>query len=295
MGSNLREILDNVCCLKIFLSFLNDKERKKLSQKKMPFRSFINNLLVWVGIQYFRNSYQLQKKFFQQRCELGRIDQRNMNQRLNLDIPQNNTFWLLRDILAAMDLLIGMKFRMGTLDDMNHLKNKRIRSVADLLQDQFRLALLPSFLFIEHHDANRALMSSNMQPRAVPLSQSEKCIVGTGLERQVALDSGVLAIVGHEGEIIYIDIDKIVLSGNGDTLSIPLVMCQQSNKNTCMHQKPWIPWGKCMKKGQFYQMVPLQWTYMTSQGPERVTNEILHLAAYLLHNLDKNGIVRLGS
>jgi len=63
-----------------------------------------------------------------------------MNRRLNLDIPQNNTFLLPIDILAAADLLIGMKFGMGTLDDMNHLKNKRIRSVADLLQDQFGLA-----------------------------------------------------------------------------------------------------------------------------------------------------------
>nr|KJB09366.1 hypothetical protein B456_001G136600 [Gossypium raimondii] len=65
-----------------------------------------------------------------------------MNQRLNLNIPQNNTFLLSRDILAAADRLIGMKFGMGTLDDMNHLKNKRILSVADLLQDQFGLALV---------------------------------------------------------------------------------------------------------------------------------------------------------
>ncbi|MCD7460014.1 hypothetical protein HAX54_042667 [Datura stramonium] len=65
-----------------------------------------------------------------------------MNRRLNLDIPQNNTFLLPRDILAAADHLIGLKFGMGALDDMNHLKNKRIRSVADLLQDQFGLALV---------------------------------------------------------------------------------------------------------------------------------------------------------
>ncbi|MBA0772128.1 hypothetical protein Gotri_007562, partial [Gossypium trilobum] len=84
---------------------------------------------------------ELQKKFFQQRCELGRIARQNMKHRLNLNIPQNNTFLLPRDILAAMDRLIGMKFGMGTLDDMNHLKNKRIRSVADLLQNQFGLAL----------------------------------------------------------------------------------------------------------------------------------------------------------
>ncbi|KAK3019576.1 hypothetical protein RJ639_003643, partial [Escallonia herrerae] len=52
----------------------------------------------------------IQKKFFQQRCELGRIGRRNMNRRLNLDIPQNNTFLLPRDILAVADHLLGMKF-----------------------------------------------------------------------------------------------------------------------------------------------------------------------------------------
>ncbi|KAM6570984.1 hypothetical protein CsatA_015064 [Cannabis sativa] len=111
MGSNLREILENAC---------------------------------YRGDPVFSESLckELQKKFFQQRCELGRIGRRNMNRRLNLDIPQNNTFLLPRDILAVADHLIGMKFGMGILDDMNHLKNKCIRSVADLLQDQFGLALV---------------------------------------------------------------------------------------------------------------------------------------------------------
>ncbi|KAJ4967023.1 hypothetical protein NE237_018872 [Protea cynaroides] len=93
-------------------------------------------------------------------------------------------------------------------------------------------------------------MSSNMQRQAVPLSRSEKCIVGTGLERQAALDSQVSVIAEREGKIIYTDTDKIVLSSNGDTLSIPLVLYQRSNKNTCMHQKPQVRPGKCIKKGQ---------------------------------------------
>ncbi|MBA0804872.1 hypothetical protein Gohar_004433, partial [Gossypium harknessii] len=85
---------------------------------------------------------ELQKKFFQQRCKLGRIGQQNMNQRLNLNIPQKNTFLLPRDILATADRLIGMKFGIGTPNNMNHLKNKCIHSVADLLQDKFGLALV---------------------------------------------------------------------------------------------------------------------------------------------------------
>ncbi|KAL3753851.1 hypothetical protein ACJRO7_001143 [Eucalyptus globulus] len=121
MGSNLREILENVCYPEIFLSFLNDKEKKKIGSKENAILEFYQQFACVGGDPVFSESLckELQKKFFQQRCELGRID-----------------------ILAAADHLIGMKFGMGTLDDMNHLKNKRIRSVADLLQDQFGLALV---------------------------------------------------------------------------------------------------------------------------------------------------------
>ncbi|CAN1359943.1 DNA-directed RNA polymerase subunit beta [Linum perenne] len=114
-------------------------------------------------------------------------------------------------------------------------------------QANFRTSLIP---FIEHNDANRALMSSNMQRQAVPLSRSEKCIVGTGLERQVALDSGATSISEHEGKVISTEMDKILLSGNGYTLNIPLVIYQRSNKNTCMHQKTQVRRGNCIKKGQ---------------------------------------------
>jgi DNA-directed RNA polymerase subunit beta len=62
------------------------------------------------GSTYTNSICTIQKKFFQQRCELGRIGRRNLNQRLNLDIPSNNTFLLPRDILAAADHLIGLQF-----------------------------------------------------------------------------------------------------------------------------------------------------------------------------------------
>nr|YP_010474335.1 RNA polymerase beta subunit [Corydalis benecincta]UVH68622.1 RNA polymerase beta subunit [Corydalis benecincta] len=542
MGSNLREILDNVCYPEIFLSFPNDKEKKTIGSKENAILEFYQQFACVGGDPLFSESEslckELQNKFFQQKCELGKIGRRNMNQRLNLDIPQNNTFLLPRDVLAAADHLIGMKFGMGTLDDMNHLKNKRIRSVADLLQDQFGLALVrledavretlcrklittprnlvtstpltttyesffglhplshvldqtnpltptvhgrklsylgpggltgrtasfrirdihPSHYgricpidtseginvgligsfaiharighggslespffeiserskearvvylsssrdeysmvstgtslslnpgiqeeqvvparyrqeyltiaweqihlrsifpfqyfsigaslipFIEHNDGNRALMSSNMQRQAVPLSRSEKCIVGTGLERQVALDSGVSAIAEHEGKILYTDTDKIIFSSHGDTRNIPLLRYQRSNKNTCMHQKSQVQRGNCIKKGQILAdgvatvggelalgknilVAYMPWdgynfedavliserlvygeiytsfhirkyeiqTHVTSEGPERITNEIPHLEDHLLRHLDRNGIVMLGS
>ncbi|PVH36601.1 hypothetical protein PAHAL_6G119800 [Panicum hallii] len=145
MGLNLREILDNVSYPEIFLSFPNAKEKKEIESKEKAILEFYQQFACVGGDLVFSESLceELQKKFFQQKCELGRVGRRNMNRRLNLDIPQNNTFLLPRDVLAATDQLIGMKFGTGILDDddMNHLKNKRIRSVADLLQDQFGLAL----------------------------------------------------------------------------------------------------------------------------------------------------------
>jgi len=70
----------------------------------------------------------------------------------------------------------------------------------------------------------------------------------------VALDSGVLAIAEHEGKNISTDVDKILLSGKvdkGDIISSPLIMYQCFNKNTCMHKKPRVPRGKCIKKWIF--------------------------------------------
>ncbi|KAL5077831.1 hypothetical protein RYX36_016815 [Vicia faba] len=122
-----------------------------------------------------------------------------------------------------------------------------LRSIFPFQYFSIGASLIP---FIEHNDANRALMSSNRQRLAVPLSRSEKCIVGTGLERQVALDSRVPAIAKHEGKIVYNDTEKIILFGSGNGLSIPLIIYQRSNKNTCMHQKSQVHKGKCVKKGQ---------------------------------------------
>ncbi|KAL3655777.1 hypothetical protein CASFOL_000173 [Castilleja foliolosa] len=81
-------------------------------------------------------------------------------------IPQNNTFLLPRDILAAADHLIGLKFGMGTLDDMNHLKNKRLRSVADLLQDQFGLSLVRS------ENVVRGTICGAIQHKLIPTPQN---------------------------------------------------------------------------------------------------------------------------
>ncbi len=94
-------------------------------------------------ISHFPNLYVKNciKKKFQQICELGRIGQLNLNKILDLDVPESEYFLLPQDVLAVVDYLIKTKFGTGTLDDIDHFKNHRIRSLANLLRDQFRLAL----------------------------------------------------------------------------------------------------------------------------------------------------------
>ncbi|XP_055807021.1 DNA-directed RNA polymerase subunit beta-like, partial [Solanum dulcamara] len=201
MGLNLREILENVCYPEFFLSFLNDKERKKIGSKENSILEFYQQFACVGGDPVFSESLckELQKKFFQQRCELGRIGRRNMNRKLNLDIPQNNTFLLPRDILAAADHLIGLKFGMGALDDMNHLKNKRIRSVADLLQDQFGLALVRLENVVR--GLIRCANTSRPEEARLRLPDPGHNLLPGGLVR--ALGKGVTALVGRAGLLYY--------------------------------------------------------------------------------------------
>nr|YP_009548657.1 RNA polymerase beta subunit [Gastoniella chaerophylla]AYW15632.1 RNA polymerase beta subunit [Gastoniella chaerophylla] len=447
MGLNKRDILQKARYPKIFLNML--KKQKEIMESpedaivelyKHPYSAADADVSFSESI--FR---ELQKRFFQHRCELGRIGRRNLNIKLNLDVPETEYFLLPQDILAAADRSIEISYGKGKLDDIDHLKNRRVRSVADLLQEQLKLAsnrlensirqnlsravrrkraitprglvtpapviaafkefsgshplsqfldqtnplsemvhkrrlssvgpggltrrtasfqardihfshygricpietsegmnaglisslaiqagvsnagslqspylkmselsekeqlvdsspaeddcyrvatenllisewrasereLIPvryqqEFLsvlweqvdfrsihplhhfsvgaslipFIEHNDANRALMGSTMQRQAVPLVKPERCIVGTGLESQVASDSGSVAISIREGKIQYLEGNRIELSlvhekeghkSNLTTKSIKLKIYERSNNNTCLHQKP---------------------------------------------------------
>nr|AND47941.1 beta subunit of RNA polymerase [Sphagnum aongstroemii] len=453
MGLTTKQILGGVCYPKIFLDSLRRKKTKREHPQSTEdaIVELYRQLYCIGGDLTFSESIrkELHKKFFQQRCELGRIGRLNLNKRLDLDVPENEYFLLPQDVLAAVDYLIKTKFGTGTLDDIDHLKNRRIRSVADLLRDQFRLALnrlenlvrqtirgatkrkrlptpkslvtstpliatfkeffgshpLSQFLdqtnplteivhkrrlsslgpggltrrtasfqvrdihpshygricpietsegmnagliaslavharvntrgsletpfykiseisreegiihlsagedeyhriatgnflaldqrtrkvqvtparyrqeflaiaweqihlrgiyplqyfsvgaslipFLEHNDANRALMGSNMQRQAVPLLESEKCIVGTGLESQAALDSGSVAIAKQGGKIHYTDSGKVTLSvSNNKRVDTNLIIYQRSNNSTCVHQESQVNKKIFLKKGQ---------------------------------------------
>nr|YP_010969796.1 RNA polymerase beta subunit [Pteris arisanensis]WNR49009.1 RNA polymerase beta subunit [Pteris arisanensis] len=458
MGLDKRDILQNARYPKIFLNMF--KKRKEIIESpedaiaelyKHPYSA------ADAGVSFSESILkELQKRFFQHRCELGRIGRRNLNIKLNLDVPETEYFSLPQDILAAADHSIEISYGRGKLDDIDHLKNRRVRSVADLLQEQLKLApnrlensirqnlsravrrkraitprglvtpapviaafkeffgshplsqfldqtnplsemvhkrrlssvgpggltrrtasfqardihfshygricpietsegmnaglisslaiqagvsntgslqspylnmselseeeelvnlspadddcyriatenllisewrasereLIPvryqqEFLsvlweqvdfrsihplhhfsigaslipFIEHNDANRALMGSTMQRQAVPLVKPERCIVGTGLESQVASDSGSVAISLREGKIQYIEGNKIELSfihevGVEESNLIrgsELKIYERSNNNTCMHQKPAVLPGELFRSGE---------------------------------------------
>jgi DNA-directed RNA polymerase subunit beta len=110
--------------------------------------------------------------------------------------------------------------------------------------------------FLEHDDANRALMGSNMQRQAVPTLRSEKPLVGTGMERTVARDSGVCVVAERGGVIETVDAGRIVIrvsnaeteSGEAGVDIYNLTKYQRSNQNTCINQKPLVKEGDVVAK-----------------------------------------------
>jgi len=114
--------------------------------------------------------------------------------------------------------------------------------------------------FLEHDDANRALMGSNMMRQAVPLMRPTYPIVGTGIERLVARDSRVLAKAEGDGVVTYVDADEIVIkykrsdqqklmSFEGDSITYPIVKFRKTNQGTCMNLRPLVKKGQKVTAG----------------------------------------------
>nr|AUG32245.1 DNA-directed RNA polymerase beta subunit [Paulinella longichromatophora] len=105
--------------------------------------------------------------------------------------------------------------------------------------------------FLEHDDANRALMGSNMQRQAVPLLRPERPLVGTGLEPQVARDSGMVPITRVNGTVTFVDATAIVVCDeNGEDHVHLLQKYQRSNQDTCLNQRPIVYNGDQVIAGQ---------------------------------------------
>ena len=111
--------------------------------------------------------------------------------------------------------------------DFMDVSPKQIVSVAT--------ALIP---FLEHDDANRALMGSNMQRQAVPLLQSEAPRVGTGVEHRSAVDSGAVVVARRDGVVEEVTGDRVVVRSGRHEDVYPLIKYQRSNQGTCMNQVP---------------------------------------------------------
>ena len=116
-------------------------------------------------------------------------------------------------------------------------------------------ALIP---FLEHDDANRALMGSNMQRQAVPILKPEKPLVGTGIEKTVAIDSGASITVKRGGVVDYVDASRIIVNVNDNEVATtndtgvdiyPLTKYTRTNQNTCINQRPLVATGDIIESG----------------------------------------------
>ncbi len=107
-------------------------------------------------------------------------------------------------------------------------------------------ALIP---FLEHDDANRALMGSNMQRQAVPLLKPEAPLVGTGMERRAAVDTGDVVLALDGGEVTYVDGERIIVSHGSKKDEYELDKYMRSNQGTIIHQAPIVSVGQKIKAG----------------------------------------------
>ncbi len=140
------------------------------------------------------------------------------------------------------------EFTLTTADNIEYMdvSPQQVISIA--------AALIP---FLEHDDANRALMGSNMQRQAVPTLRAEKPLVGTGMERAVAVDSGVAVVAKRGGQIEMVDASRIVVRVSEDEVQggeagvdiYNLTKYTRSNQNTCINQKPIVKVGDAIARG----------------------------------------------
>ncbi|HRU54745.1 MAG TPA: DNA-directed RNA polymerase subunit beta [Candidatus Sumerlaeia bacterium] len=203
-------------------------------------------------------------------------------------------------------------------------------------------AMIP---FLEHDDANRALMGSNMQRQAVPLLFPEAPIVGTGMERKVAVDSGVCVVATQAGTVDRVSAHEIVIiNKKNEPVYYPLTKFKRSNQNTCLNQRPlvnegdtvvagqiiadgpatdkgeialgrniicaFMPWGgynfedailisEKMVYGDAFTSIHIMEFEIdardTKMGKEEITRDIPNVGEEALHNLNDNGLIKIGS
>src|SRR5213082_3419868 len=145
-------------------------------------------------------------------------------------------------------------------------------SLMDVSPNQLVSVAASLIPFLENDDANRALMGSNMQRQAVPLLRTAAPLVGTGIEKTVARDSGVTVVARRDGVVDQVDASRIVVRADSKESSLDvasevdiynLTKYQRSNQNTCINQKPIVKAGDRVKKGD-----------VIADGPATETGEL---------------------
>ncbi len=137
--------------------------------------------------------------------------------------------------------------RMGEQVGLEPPDSVEYMDVAPIQLVSVSTALIP---FLEHDDANRALMGSNMQRQAVPLLKPEPPLVGTGMEERVAKDSGQVVLSDVNGVVTNVSGDRIIVTGaDGEIREFPLRKFMRSNQGTCVNQRPIVDMGDVVKVG----------------------------------------------
>lgn len=143
---------------------------------------------------------------------------------------------------------VGGEFMMMSRDDIE---------LMDISPNQLVSVSASLIPFLENDDANRALMGSNMQRQAVPLTQSRAPLVGTGIEGVVAKDSGVTIVTERDGRVVYVDASRIVVKHNpvdeDDESPVTIYNLSKfirSNQNTCFNHRPIVKKGQLVKAGE---------------------------------------------
>jgi len=159
-------------------------------------------------------------------------------------IAQANTLLNQRDefVEDRIDVIRGGKYLKEPADkiDFMDVSPKQVFSVTT--------SLIP---FLEHDDANRALMGSNMQRQAVPLLRPEAPLIATGMEKEVAKYSGQVVFSREDGEVVSVDTTQVTIAEeNGNEHIYPLMKFVRTNQGTCVNQRPIVSKGDKVKKGQ---------------------------------------------
>jgi DNA-directed RNA polymerase subunit beta len=155
------------------------------------------------------------------------------------DIPVDENGYILGE---SVPVRYRQDFTTTTPDQVDYVAVSPVQIIS------VATSLIP---FLEHDDANRALMGSNMQRQAVPLLRPERPLVGTGLEAQAARDSGMVVVSRIDGEISYVDARTIrVKDKTGREVTHEVQKYQRSNQDTCLNQRPLVFEGDDVVAGQ---------------------------------------------